>query len=142
MAHCLTEEALIEYVKPYFKSKGFKKKGKRWVKETDEFTISFLIQGSSYSKEGYYIRPGIFINALLPTDNYYGHWMTEIEQTTAAEVVKRFEIWSLCGVGTRKLIGDLYYPHISGGIGLLNDSTLYLEKNQRIFLVKIDLVFA
>ena len=55
MSHCLTEEALIEYVKPYFKSKGFKKKGKRWVKETDEFTISFLIQGSSYSKEGYYI---------------------------------------------------------------------------------------
>ncbi|MBR5121224.1 MAG: DUF4304 domain-containing protein, partial [Oscillospiraceae bacterium] len=60
MEYIVPENELIEYVKPYLKSKGFKKKNKRWTKETPDFTISFLIQGSCYSKEGYYIRPGIF----------------------------------------------------------------------------------
>ena len=48
------------------------------MKQTDDFTISFLIQGSSYDKEDYYIRPGIFINDLMPTDFYYGHLITDI----------------------------------------------------------------
>ena len=79
MHHILPEEQLIEYAKPYLKARGFKKKNKRWTKETQEFTISFLIQGSSFSKENYYIRPGIFINELMPTELYYGHWMQGIE---------------------------------------------------------------
>jgi len=91
--HILTEEELIEYVKPYLKAKGFKKKNKRWTKDIGEFTISFLIQGSSFSKEKYYIRPGIFINALMPTEEYYGHWMDEIEPTTPEEIMKKFEQW-------------------------------------------------
>ena len=53
MKDILTEEQLIEYVKPYLKAKGFKKKNNRWTKEGQEFTISFLIQGSSFSKENY-----------------------------------------------------------------------------------------
>lgn len=93
MGNFFTEEELIAYVKPYLKSKGFKKKNKRWIKEIDEFTISFLIQGSSYSKEDYYIRPGIFINALLPTDLYYGHWMTEFEYDTPEKIISEFEKW-------------------------------------------------
>lgn len=93
MGNFFTEEELIAYVKPYLKSKGFKKKNKRWVKEIDEFTVSFLIQGSSYSKEDYYIRPGIFINALLPTDLYYGHWMTEFERDTPKKIISEFEKW-------------------------------------------------
>lgn len=93
MPHILNEDLLIDYVKPYLKAKGFKKKKKRWTKETPEFTISFLIQGSSFSKENYYIRPGIFINALMPTELYYGHWMCEIKPTTPEEVIREFEKW-------------------------------------------------
>ena len=93
MEHILTEEELIEYVKPYLKAKGFKKKNKRWTKDIGEFTISFLIQGSSFSKGKYYIRPGIFINALMPTEQYYGHWMHGIEPTTPEEIMKKFEQW-------------------------------------------------
>ena len=59
MKHVLPEEQLIEYAKSYLKAKGFKKKNKRWTKDTGEFTLCFYIQGSSYSKEDYYIRPGI-----------------------------------------------------------------------------------
>ena len=93
MKHFLPEEELIEYVKPYLKAKGFKKKNKRWIKDIGEFTISFLIQGSSFSKEEYYVRPGIFINALMPTEQYYGHWMHGIEPTTPEEIMKKFEQW-------------------------------------------------
>ena len=100
MDYILPEEQLIEYVKPYLKAKGFKKKSKRWTKEIQEFTISFLIQGSSYSKEDYYIRPGIFINELTPSELYYGHWMTQIEQTTPEKVLCDFEQW--CEAWTNK----------------------------------------
>ena len=93
MEHFLPEEELIEYVKPYLKAKGFKKKDRRWTKDIGEFTICFYIQGSSCAKEDYYIRPGIFINALLPTELVYGHWMTQIEQTTPEEIMQKFEQW-------------------------------------------------
>lgn len=83
---------LIDYVKPYLKSKGFKKKNRRWTKDIGDFTLCFYIQGSSYSKDLYYIRPGIFINA-LPTNLTYGHWMIEIDQTTPEEVIEKFEKW-------------------------------------------------
>lgn len=100
MGNILPEEQLIEYVKPYLKSKGFRKKNKRWTKTTPEFTISFLIQGSAYSKEHYYIRPGIFVNSLMPTTEYYGHWMFEIEPTTPEEIIEKFETW--CDEWTNK----------------------------------------
>ena len=93
MKHVLPEEQLIEYAKSYLKAKGFKKKNKRWTKDTGEFTICFYIQGSSYSKEDYYIRPGIFINALMPCDDVYGHFMLEIEPSTPEEVVSKFDDW-------------------------------------------------
>lgn len=102
MKSSLLEEELIEYVKPYLKSKGFKKKNKRWLKETNEFTISFFIQGSCYSSEDYYIRPGIFINDLMPTNLYYGHWMTNIDQTTPEEILDKFENW--CEEWTNKVL--------------------------------------
>ena len=93
MKHVLPEEQLIEYAKSYLKAKGFKKKNKRWTKDTGEFTLCFYIQGSSYSKEDYYIRPGIFINALMPCDDVYGHFMLEIEPSTSEEVVSKFDDW-------------------------------------------------
>ena len=37
MKHVLPEEQLIEYAKSYLKAKGFKKKNKRWTKDTGEF---------------------------------------------------------------------------------------------------------
>jgi hypothetical protein len=80
-------------VKPYLKAKGFKKKNKRWTKDTGEFTLCFYIQGSSYSKEDYYIRPEIFINALMPCDEFYGHFMLEIASTTPEEVMNKFNNW-------------------------------------------------
>ena len=93
MKHVLPEEQLIEYAKSYLKAKGFRKKNKRWTKDTGEFTLCFYIQGSSYSKEDYYIRPGIFINALMPCDDVYGHFMLEIEPSTPEEVVSKFDDW-------------------------------------------------
>ena len=103
MDNFLAEEELIEYVKPYLKLRGFKKKNKRWVKETGDFTISFLIQGSCYSKENFYIRPGIFINALLPDRSfYYGHWATEIKSDNLEAIMCRFTEW--CEEWTNKLL--------------------------------------
>lgn len=93
MEHILPEEQLIEYVKPYLKAKGFKKNNKRWTKELEGFTISFLIQSSSFSKEDYYIRPGIFINAFKSSKQYYGNWMCEIKPTTPEEIMNEFEVW-------------------------------------------------
>ena len=93
MGHILPEEQLIAYLKPYLKAKGFKKKNKRWTKDTGEFTLCFYIQGSSYSKEDYYIRPGIFINALMPCDDFYGHFMFEIAPSTSEDVAKKFDNW-------------------------------------------------
>lgn len=93
MKDILTQEQLIKYVTPYLKAKGFKKKNNRWTKESQEFTISFLIQGSSFSKENYYIRPGIFINALMPSKQYYGNWMCDIVPTTPERIMSEFEDW-------------------------------------------------
>lgn len=94
MENILTEEELIEYAKPFLKSRKFKKKNKRWTKDIGDFTIIFFIQGSCYDKNDYYIRPGIFINALPAFGlNYYGHFHTELKQTTAEEVMNKFEKW-------------------------------------------------
>ena len=93
MEHILSKEELIAFVKPYLKAKGFKKKNNRWTKDIGEFTLCFYIQGSCYSKELYYIRPGIFVNALMPTQRTYGHWNFQIEPTTPEEIMDRFEKW-------------------------------------------------
>ena len=93
MEQHLPEEQLIEYIKPYLKAKSFRKKNKRWIKDTGEFTLCFYIQGSSYSKEDYYIRPGIFINALMPCDDFYGHFMFEIAPSTPEDVANKFDNW-------------------------------------------------
>ena len=100
MAHIVPEEELIAYAKPYLKAKGFKKKNKRWTKDIGGFTLCFYLQGSCFSKEDYYIRPGIFVNALMPTIRTYGHWMTQIEQTTPEEIMTRFDQW--CDEWTNK----------------------------------------
>ncbi len=93
MKNILPEEELIEYAKLYLKAKGFKKKNKRWTKDIGEFTLCFYIQGSCYAKQDYYIRPGIYINSLLPTNLGYGHFMTEIEQASPEEIMRKFEQW-------------------------------------------------
>ena len=102
MATHLPEEELIAYVKPYLKARGFKKKNKRWTKDIGEFTLCFYIQGSSFSKEDYYIRPGIFVTALMPTLKTYGHWMCGIEPTTPEDIMDRFEKW--CAEWTDKAL--------------------------------------
>ena len=102
MEHILPEEELIAYAKPYLKARGFKKKNKRWTKNTGEFTLCFYIQGSCFSKEAYYIRPGIFINALLPTQNTYGHLFFQIPPTTPEEILDKFDKW--CEEWTNKTL--------------------------------------
>ena len=93
MAHVVPEEDLISYVKPYLKAKGFKKKNNRWTKDIGDFTLCFYIQGSCYNKEDYYIRPGVFINALPSATWMYGHFKTEIQQTSPEEILTKFEKW-------------------------------------------------
>ena len=113
MGHALLEEQLIEYLKPYLKAKGFRKKNKRWTKDTGEFTLCFYIQGSSYSKEDYYIRPGIFINALMPCDDFYGHFMFEIAPSTPEDVANKFDNW--CEEWTNKSLIKNVCLHLLNG---------------------------
>ena len=88
MQERLTEEALIEHVKPILKAQGFKKKGKRWTKVIDEFTLVFFIQGSIYDKDAYYVRPGVFINGYGGNGfDYYGHFSTDIKISDAEAVL-------------------------------------------------------
>lgn len=82
----ISEEALIEYVKPILKAEGYRKNKKRWMKVRDEFTYIFYIQGSCFDKNDYCIRPGILINALPPSLSY-GHFWTEIKQTTPEQML-------------------------------------------------------
>ena len=94
MAQRLAKEELISYAKAYLKAKGFKKKNTRWTKDIGEFTLCFYIQGSCYDNELYYIRPGIFVHDLMPTQmRTYGHWHFEIAPTTAEEVMVTFDNW-------------------------------------------------
>ena len=78
---------LIEYTKEFLKKRGYKKKNNRWTKIDGDFTLCFFIEGSSYDKELYYLRPGIFINDenLKHIEMYYGHFMTELVNKTSYE---------------------------------------------------------
>ena len=73
--------------------RGFKKKNKCWTKDIGDFTLYFYIQGSSFSKETYYIRPSIRINAIPSKELFHGHFSKDIEQTTPEEVMQTFEQW-------------------------------------------------
>jgi hypothetical protein len=94
----VSEEELIEFIKPILKDKGFRKKAKRWTKITEHFTYMFYIQGSSYDKDAYYVRPGIIINAIKAEPGHYGHFMTDIPVTTKEEILATalefFSQWS------------------------------------------------
>ena len=84
----ISEEELIEYAKPILKERGFIKKAKRWTKVTKHFTYCFFIQGSSFSKEDYYVRPGIIINELELPASTYGHISIDVPVTTKEEVLR------------------------------------------------------
>lgn len=95
----LSEEELIEYVKPILKANGFKKKGKRWTRTDAQFTRVFFIQGSCFDKDDYYIRPGIFFNDLIgKTNDYYGNIMKQIPITTPDDIISKcfefFDEWT------------------------------------------------
>jgi len=78
----MNEQEFIEYVKPILKSKGFKKNRQRWLKDIGDFTISFLIQGSAYEKDNFYIRPGVYINLLNNIkNNFYGDFYCDITES-------------------------------------------------------------
>ena len=54
---------LENILKPFMKSKGFKKKGGTWCKDVGAFLQIVNIQGSSYSKS-FYINLAVYIKAL------------------------------------------------------------------------------
>lgn len=84
----LTQYDLIEGITPYLKSLGYKKKNKRWTKDTGEFTLCFYIQGSAYDSDSYYIRPGIFINGIGQGGlDFYGHFYVDLKQQSVEQVV-------------------------------------------------------
>lgn len=84
----LPEQELIEFLKPRLKSMGFRKKGKRWTKVSGDFTLVFFIQGSSFSSDIYYIRPGVFINDCPGKEfYYYGHFNTEFKRTDHQQIL-------------------------------------------------------
>ena len=87
----VSEEELIEYIKPILKDQGFKKKAKRWTKITEHFTYLFFIQGSTYDKDDYYVRPGIIVNDIQAEPWVYGHLSIDIAVTTKEEILKKAE---------------------------------------------------
>lgn len=88
MANTVLPEELIDFLKPRLKALGFKKKGKRWTKVSGDFTLVFFIQGSSFSKDLYYVRPGVFINDCPGKEfYYYGHFDTEIRQINPQQIL-------------------------------------------------------
>lgn len=91
----VSQDELIAFAKPYLKERGFKKKNKRWTKVLDEFTLVFFIQGSQWSKEDYYIRPGVFINDIYPKDCwvYYGHFHTDIDSCSTEQIFNDLEVF-------------------------------------------------
>ena len=84
----LTQYDLIEGITPYLKSLGYKKKNKRWTKDTGEFTLCFYIQGSAYDSGSYYIRPGVFVNGIAQGGlDYYGHFNVDLKQQSVEQVI-------------------------------------------------------
>ena len=87
----VSEEELIEFIKPILKEKGFRKKAKRWTKISDHFTYVFYIQGSAYDKDDYYVRPGIIVNDIQADPWVYGHFYIDILVTTKDEILQKAE---------------------------------------------------
>ena len=90
----IPQEELIACAKETLKKQGFKKKNKRWIRDDGTFTCIFFIQGSQWSKEDYYIRPGVYINAVPQTiHDYYGHFHTEIRSDTLSQIFRDTELF-------------------------------------------------
>ena len=78
-------------IKPILKEQGFRKKAKRWTKTTEHFSYIFFIQGSSYDKNDYYVRPGIIVNDIQAEPWAYGHLSIDIPVTTKEEILQKAE---------------------------------------------------
>ena len=90
----IPQEELIACAKETLKKQGFKKKNKRWIRDDGTFTCVFFIQGSQWSKEDYYIRPGVYIDAVQQTiHDYYGHFHTEIRSDTLSQIFRDTELF-------------------------------------------------
>ena len=90
----IPEEDVIAYAKAVLKPQGFKKKNKRWTKNDGTFTLIFFIQGSQWSKEDYYIRPGVLINDVPATiHDYYGHFHTQIKANSLMEIFQTLQVF-------------------------------------------------
>ena len=85
----VSEEELIEFIKPILKAQGFRKRAKRWTKITEHFIYMFYIQGSVYDKDDYYVRPGIIINDIQAEPWVYGHFFINIPVTTKEEILEK-----------------------------------------------------
>lgn len=85
----VSKEEMIEYAAAWFRGKGFRKSHLRWRKSDGVFTREFVIQGSSFSREAYYIRPRVYIDALA--DQSFGMFTTQIAPFTTEQVIRDTE---------------------------------------------------
>lgn len=85
----VSKEEMMEAAAAWFRKRGFQKKRLRWRKTEGAFTKEFVIQGSSFSKEAYYLRPCVYIDALK--DKSFGAFTTEIAQFSTEQVFRDTE---------------------------------------------------
>ncbi len=85
----VSKEEMIKYAAAWFRKKGFRKSHLRWKKSDGIFTREFVIQGSSFSQETYYIRPCVYIDALA--DQSFGMFTTDIARFAAEQVIRDTE---------------------------------------------------
>ncbi len=60
----MDKEELGTTLAPHLKRLGFKKKGRTWHRTSEDVVEVFNIQGSSWSKDDYYLNLGIYLKAL------------------------------------------------------------------------------
>ena len=85
----VSKEEMIEYAAAWFRRKGFRKSHLRWRKSDGVFTKEFVIQGSSFSREAYYIRPCVHIDALA--DQSFGMFAADIPHFSTEQVIRDTE---------------------------------------------------
>lgn len=85
----VSKEEMTEAAAAWFRKRGFRKKRLRWRKTEGAFTKEFVIQGSSFGKEAYYIRPCVYIDALK--DESFGAFTTEIAPFSTEQVLRDTE---------------------------------------------------
>jgi hypothetical protein len=89
---------LIEQCKVYFKSKGFRKKNKTWLLDTNATVLCFNIQSSQWNADDYFINVGIVIKGIDAEPNTaLGKWHVfqriDTVGKTCDDIIKESYLW-------------------------------------------------